>query len=160
MNLSFPDDLAAMENMNETSKRSNDFQYDFYLCHHEEDEEKAIKILEHFESDGVFKGFFDRRDSQGNLSDIKNLEGITRSRQVLLLLSKTFLKSKWFEYCMHTTLQHCLSSERIKTKVIPIYIGISYHDLPLELKTITGLSYNDDLNSPFWKKIRQALNES
>ncbi|OWF54140.1 hypothetical protein KP79_PYT00380 [Mizuhopecten yessoensis] len=120
--------------------------YDFYICNHEADNDKAFQILETLEKKNGLKGFHDERDAQPGQYVIRNIEkAIESSRFILLVLSEQSMEDGWFEMKLNTGLTHRLFSA-LRDSIIPVYVAPSDGELtvPTALNSIRGIDYSED----------------
>ena len=97
----------------------NEYEYDFFILHYEEDLERAIEMLKALEEDGR-KGYLDERDGEFGKTLLTNLStAINNSKYVILLISKTGITNSWWERKAHISIQHRLDSGAIVPVILP-----------------------------------------
>ncbi|KAM3923321.1 toll/interleukin-1 receptor domain-containing adapter protein [Leptodactylus fuscus] len=109
--------------------------YDVYICHSEEEADcsYAMQMLSYLEQQPEkLRCFLPMRDMLGgNPITSEMCSGLESSHCWVMLLTPHFLSDQWCKYQMHQFLAHAPCSNG---RLIPVIIGLSFDQYPVEVK--------------------------
>ncbi|XP_071126444.1 toll-like receptor 4 [Mytilus edulis] len=153
---------------NLSRKQSDDeqYEYDAFISYEEEDAAFVHNhLLLNLEEDAKLKLCIHKRDFQPGKDISENItSGIRNSRNVVAILSQTYLESYWclFEYKM-ARMESIYVRDRENMFILVSLVDLSAINLPLcVLEKVHNQSYieypNDpSANSLFWNKLKEVL---
>lgn len=148
---------------NLTSQRpENQFSYDFVALYAKPDLPWiSNSLLPRLEQHKKFRGYIQDRDSHPGEDEITALcRGLERSRKCLIVLSPSFMSSKWCDYAMKQAVFESLQEKREGNNVIPLYISPDV-SIPSAVQIFASLDLSAEhfIEYKVWNKLYEALRE-
>jgi hypothetical protein len=144
------------------SRNNRTFTYDFFLLsdeNNDKDTQVANKIKEYLEREHHLKGYLEHQDGLAGRSVFGNFENaLLGSHYVILLISSESINDGWWKNQMESSLFHHLT-KMSQENIIPIYLpNLNLDLLPPSLSIYTGVNYDDNASSNFWKRLARVFN--
>ncbi|XP_006272185.3 UPF0449 protein C19orf25 homolog isoform X1 [Alligator mississippiensis] len=128
------------------------FTYDFSIWYCPDDDDVASRISETLMEHG-FRGYVEHQDQVAGTSvALKATEVIEASQVAIIILSARSLHDPWCQRVLEWNLQHVI--EREGTKMIPVYVDVKKHQVPLVLRHLNELDYRSAF---FQQKLLDGL---
>jgi hypothetical protein len=149
---------------------SKEYQYDAFVAYSVDDYDWVYGPLQtYLEKNKNFKLELHERDFDAGRTIIDNINyNINRSRKIILVISSSFLKSKWGKYELEMARMHMFQQNR-EMLIVIILEDMSINRMPTRLQkiweSITCLEADDivrecsnvDSSHTFWIKLNKAM---
>ncbi|KAK6637655.1 hypothetical protein RUM44_008077 [Polyplax serrata] len=158
---------VALSFLSRKSKEPENYEYNLFVSYSDKDRPWVIDcLIPQIQSKGDVKVCLHERDFQVGLSILENIiSSIENSRNIMLVLSTSFLKSQWCQYEMH------LAQHRLLEKGRDQLILILLEDIPIFkrprilrylMMTKTYLEWPAKCKNPkeielFWSRLLKSL---
>lgn len=145
------------------------YYYDAYVSYGEEDrsfvEGKLAMKLENLY--GLSLYLFERNGEPNRLINTTIVENIGRSRKVILILTKSYIKDKRCLFEINMTFSNRMCRKNAEGMIVLVHLEpVAYKNIPEEIRTL----FNEDLyieyphdpedHDKFWNRLKEAIKPS